>query len=150
MGGHWNIADMYKRLHCSGGFRCGRRGWSGRQSCTRTPCIPTQSLPPNVASYLLSSHRDLAVLRLKIRNIIIFNASHPMILVHMTPQCIPTWDKFVTILTIITRWHMFRLNVFVQMSSINSCVITISTHPRAIRFQDFGLDQLVDLLFRCK
>ena len=73
-----------------------------------------------------------------------------MIFVHMTSQCITAWDEFLTILTIVTRGHMLAFNVFVQMSPVYGCVITVRTHPRSISFQYFGLDQLVHLLFCCK
>ena len=73
-----------------------------------------------------------------------------MIFMHVTPQRITAWDKFLTILTIVTRGHMFALDVFIQMSLVYGCVIAVGTHPRSISFQYFGLDQLVHLLFGCK
>ena len=59
-GGHCNIEDRCKQPRCSGESRCVRRGSSGTRSCTRSPCNPSLSLRPTVASYLLSSHCDLA------------------------------------------------------------------------------------------
>ena len=73
-----------------------------------------------------------------------------MIFMHVAPQCVTAWDKFLTILTIVTRGHMFALDVFIQMSLVYGCVIAVSTHPRSISFQYFRLDQLVHLFFGCK
>ena len=73
-----------------------------------------------------------------------------MIFMHVTPQCVAAWDKFLTILTIVTGGHMLALDVFIQMSLVYGCVIAVGTHPRSLSFQYFGLYQLVHLLFGCK
>ena len=74
----------------------------------------------------------------------------PVIFVHMTPQSIATWNKLLAILTIVSRWYVLAFDVFIQMSPIDGWVVTVCTYPRSIRFQYFGLDQLVNILFRCK
>ena len=83
----------------------------------------------------------------------LFNAkdkSLPVIFVHMTPQSIATWNKLLAILTIVSRRYVLAFDVFIQMSPIDGWVVTVCTYPRSIRFQYFGLDQLVNILFRCK
>ena len=59
----------------------------------------------------------------------------------MGPQGIPWWAEFLTILTIVTRRHMFGLNMLIKMGLCSSQVATVSAGPWAIYFCHFGLNQ---------
>ena len=65
----------------------------------------------------------------------------------MGPQSISWWAEFLTILTIVTRRHMFRLHMLVKMGLCCCEVATVSAGPWAIYFGHFGLDQSLKISY---